>query len=70
MLDKLLKSLNIKTKNLKIYEEALTHKSFANESALDYSYQKLEFLGDAIINYLVSKFLYSKNLENEAEMTR
>jgi ribonuclease-3 len=70
MLNQLLATLKIKTKNIKIYEEALTHKSFANESRLDYSYQKLEFLGDAIINYLVSKFLYAKNLENEAEMTK
>ena len=39
--------------------EALTHSSYANENA-DLSYQRLEFLGDSILGFIVSSYLFSK----------
>ncbi len=50
-LKKFLASLGINhPKNLSIYIEALTHKSYANENNLNYNYERLEFLGDAAID--------------------
>lgn len=59
-----LKTLDIIPKNLSHYKEAITHSSYANEHKLNYDYEKLEFLGDTIIEYLTVLFLY-KYLENE-----
>jgi ribonuclease-3 len=63
----LLKKLNIKYKNLNYYIEAFTHPTYLNEKQLQgNSYQKLEFLGDAIFEFVVSEFLY-KNYPNADE---
>ena len=56
----LLKRLNIKYKNIDIYKEAFTHPSYLNENNVPgQSYQKLEFLGDAIFEFVVSEYIYS-----------
>lgn len=39
--------------------EAFTHSSFANENA-DLSYERLEFLGDSVLGFIISNYLYSK----------
>ncbi len=44
--------------------EALTHSSYANENA-DLSYQRLEFLGDSILGFIVSSFLYNQYKEED-----
>lgn len=64
----LLKKINITPKNIKIYIEALTHNSYNNEKKVGYTYQKLEFLGDAIISKLISVYLFYQN-KDEQEMT-
>jgi ribonuclease-3 len=38
---------------------ALTHKSYANELGLPHHYERLEFLGDAVLELVVSTYLYS-----------
>lgn len=65
----LLFRLKIKTQQLQLYEEAVTHRSFSNEHGYDVSYERLEFLGDAIIHKLVSEYLFSLNL-SEGEMSK
>ncbi|MDR1066136.1 MAG: ribonuclease III [Clostridiales bacterium] len=40
--------------------QALTHSSYANEHGLDYDYERLEFLGDAVLELLVSELLFKK----------
>ncbi len=56
-----LKSVGIAhPKNLSIYKEALTHKSYANEHNLDYNYERLEFLGDAAIDWVITNYLFNK----------
>ncbi|MDJ0925584.1 MAG: ribonuclease III [Acidimicrobiia bacterium] len=37
---------------------ALTHRSYAAEHALDVSYERLEFLGDAVLQLVVTRYLY------------
>lgn len=50
-----------KLKNSKLFEEAFTHRSFLNEAKLKtVSNERLEFLGDSIISFVVSNYLYAK----------
>jgi ribonuclease III len=50
--------------------EALSHPSYANESSRN-SYQRLEFLGDAVIGLVIAEHLYKKNpAMQEGDLTR
>jgi ribonuclease-3 len=51
---------------------ALTHSSFANESAEEgEDYERLEFLGDAVLDYLAAYWLYQHFPElSEGDLTR
>lgn len=71
VLNKWLKSvLGYNPKQLSLYIEALTHKSYSNEHNLPYSYQRLEFLGDSVLNYLTAEYLYNKyNTQTEGYLT-
>lgn len=42
-----------------LLEEALTHSSFAHESGLSFFNERLEFLGDAVLELVVSESLYT-----------
>ena len=57
-------------KNKKLLETALTHTSYAYENNVE-SNEKLEFLGDSILEFISSKYLFNnyKNLK-EGEMTK
>jgi len=65
----LLNKLNITVSNIGLYELALTHASFAYENKVDNN-EKLEFLGDAVIELLMSDYLYKEGLQNEGMMTK
>ena len=57
-------------KNKHLLEEALTHKSYANEHHKN-SNEKLEFLGDSILEFVSSKYLYDKYPRlKEGELTK
>ncbi|AAT75588.1 ribonuclease III, dsRNA-specific ribonuclease [Mesoplasma florum L1] len=51
-------NFGIKINDSKIFSTALTHNSYANETKTKETYQRLEFLGDAVLQMYVSKFLY------------
>ncbi|ARU91250.1 ribonuclease III [Spiroplasma clarkii] len=53
-----LSKFGITPKEPEIYYEALTHNSYSNEKRLSKNYQRLEFLGDAILQQKVSEFIY------------
>ena len=65
----LLKKFDIQPNNMKLFEQAFTHTSYAYEYGKD-SYEKLEFLGDAIVDAVISDYLYKCNLYKEGEMTK
>jgi len=44
-------------KDRELLERALTHKSYANENKVSYHNERLEFLGDAVLNLIVSEYL-------------
>ena len=48
--------------NKKLFRQAMTHSSYANEHRLDHSCcnERLEFLGDAVLELSTSEFLYQK----------
>lgn len=69
-MEKLLKKLGIKPNNKEIYEMAFIHTSYSYEHNLNYSYEKLEFLGDAIVDLVVSDYLYKNKNLSEGDMTK
>lgn len=52
----------IKIEDKKLFEKALTHSSFTKENSINAlkSYERLEFLGDAVLKLCVSDILYKK----------
>jgi len=69
-LEKLEQSIEYTFKNKELLKNALTHTSYANENNTN-SNEKLEFLGDSILEFISSKYIY-KNYPNlkEGEMTK
>lgn len=61
--------LNIDTNNKELYELAFTHTSYANENNCE-SYERLEYLGDAVLELVVSDYLYNNTTEPEGVMTK
>ena len=65
------KKYGIKFNNEKLLEDAFTHSSYANEHPGRKDYEKLEFLGDAVLELAVSDYLYRHFTRlNEGELTR
>lgn len=58
-------------KNQQLFEQAFTHRSYLNETkSKDESNERLEFLGDSILSFVVSDFFYRKYKEfNEGTLT-
>ena len=65
----LLDKLNITPNDEKIYIKALTHTSYSNEH-LNESYERLEFLGDAVLELVLSDYLYKEKHLEEGTMTK
>jgi ribonuclease-3 len=57
-LDSIFKQFNITPHNLSLYEMAFTHSSYTNEHPMDHDYERLEFLGDSILDMVIGDFLY------------
>ncbi len=70
-LDSLQKKIGLKFKNPALYEQAFTHRSYLNEHTdVENHNERLEFLGDAVVELLVTQFLYDKFPEKaEGELT-
>lgn len=66
-------NLKYKFQNIELLKKALTHSSFANENKMKITEnnERLEFLGDSIINLIVSQYLYKKYPDYpEGELTK
>lgn len=66
----LLKELNINPKDISLYETAFTHTSYSNEHSNCESYERLEFLGDAVLELIISDYLYNEKHLEEGTMTK
>jgi len=70
-LGKIEKALGYSFKQPHLLERALTHSSFASQNNISYSYERLEFLGDAVLQLVVSDFLFKSHLHlNEGTLTK
>ena len=67
---KFLENLGINVKDEKLLMEALTHSSYANEHANTKYYERLEFLGDAVLQLASSDYFYKKFDLSEGEMSK
>lgn len=63
------KKFGIKFKTEKLIRTALTHTSYVNEHGGE-SYERLEFLGDAVLEIVCSDYLYTQTKCDEGQMTR
>ncbi len=69
-LEALEKSIGYTFRNKKLLKKALTHTSYAFENHIE-SNEKLEFLGDSILEFVSSKYLYENFPKlTEGEMTK
>lgn len=66
----LFESLNISPKNYELYNLAFSHSSYVNEKHLKDSYERLEFLGDAVLDLVMSDYLYNNFDIKEGDMTK
>ncbi|MCM1265062.1 MAG: ribonuclease III [Candidatus Gastranaerophilales bacterium] len=65
--------LDIKCNNKETLEIALTHPSYTKENQISSlkNYERLEFLGDAVLKLIISKLLYNKYPEyKEGELSK
>lgn len=61
--------LGYKFHNIELLRVALTHSSYANEHSLE-SNERMEFLGDAVLELAMSKYLYSNIDLDEGVLTK
>jgi ribonuclease-3 len=70
-IEELEKKIKIKFENLDLLNTAVTHRSYLNENRsykLDQN-ERLEFLGDAVLELVVTDYLYSNFPNPEGELT-
>lgn len=65
-----LSKLGIQVKNESLLMEALTHSSYANEHENTKYYERLEFLGDAVLQLASSDYFYKKYDLSEGQMSK
>jgi ribonuclease-3 len=75
-LTKLEKKISYSFKNRKLLEDALTHKSFlknftSDKSASGHNSETMEFLGDSVLELIVTEFLYNRfPTKNEGDLSK
>ena len=58
-LKEFLDKMEVPYRHLDIFKEAFTHPSYANENKMKkHDYERLEFLGDAVLQYHVSRYIF------------
>lgn len=64
-----LEKYGIKINNIELLEIALTHSSYSNENG-GVNYERLEFLGDAVLQLITSEYFYLNTDHSEGEMSK
>lgn len=64
-----LEKMNIKMNTPKLLEVAFTHSSYSNENHCD-NYERLEFLGDAVLELVTSDYFYRETSYKEGDMSK
>ena len=58
---KIFKKINLNPTNINLYITAVTHSSFTNENPNYPDYERLEFLGDAVLEIIISEYYIKKD---------
>lgn len=69
-MDQLFKQLEIIPREMKLYSAAFSHSSYVYENHLKSDYERLEFLGDAVLDLVISDYLYQSLNVKEGDMTK
>lgn len=69
-MDEFLNRYGIIPNNIKLYDVSMSHSSYANEHKDKKNYERLEFLGDAVLELVVSEYLYKNYEQDEGDMTK
>mgnify|MGYP001156195627 CR=1 FL=1 len=64
-----LEKFNIKIDNKDLLKTALTHSSYSNENG-GANYERLEFLGDAVLQLITSEYFYKTLDKGEGELSK
>ena len=73
LLEELQDKIGYRFQNTELLKQALTHSSFANEQKVNKlkDYERLEFLGDAVLELVSSEFLFRENPQMpEGQLTK
>ena len=73
LLEELQDKIGYRFQNTDLLKQALTHSSFANEQKINKlkDYERLEFLGDAVLELVSSEFLFRENPQMpEGQLTK
>lgn len=65
----MLEKYNIDLNN-ELIVRAFTHSSYVNEKKEGEDYERLEFLGDKVLDFVISEYLYTSEHLKEGEMTK
>lgn len=71
MIESLAERIGVKFNNIALLKQALTHRSYLNENKnyeLDHN-ERLEFLGDAVLELIVTQYLFNNFKNPEGELT-
>ncbi len=69
-MEELEKFFGLDFKNKALLKTALTHSSYANEHKCE-SNERLEFIGDAVLDLIMGKYLFQENKNyNEGDLTK
>ena len=63
------KKIEYSFKNPEILRIAFTHASFSNEKRGEKNNERLEFLGDSVLGFVVTDYLFKTTNEDEGDMT-
>ena len=72
-MEELQKKIGYQFQSIELLKQALTHSSFSNEQKINKlkNYERLEFLGDAVLELVSSDFLFNENPSlPEGELTK
>ena len=66
---KFLSDLGIEIENVDLLTTALTHSSYSNEAGGE-NYERLEFLGDSVLQLIMSEYFYKNHDLSEGDMSK
>ena len=67
----LMREIGVDQKHSRLILEAMTHKSYSTENGLSYDNQRFEFLGDAVMQIILTEYLFTRYpSEQEGKLTK